>query len=274
MRCFQAVLDKCNDELVKSGNLIYALRYKRRYPHTGFFQKNWGQLNQMNCRTVDMIKSSQNLNVPLRPRTLLEIHQANVRFQMAVQNLVLTRSMLSTAVDELMAKMSSYNELLLQQQQGTTGQNNESDNDSESMVVSSSTTAFENPEDSSANAAPSSSIESQLRSKLSEIQMHMNIVQSFLNQLPMLSCPLRMELHLMEIYDNYDDSETVHLLLIDPTTAAAINQNATNRGAVIPVVHDWEEITSESTVRRKFEEITNNLRSQQQQRTHQQPQQQ
>jgi hypothetical protein len=232
LQCFHAIVQKCQHELARIGDMIQTIQEKRRYPHTGFYQKNWGAVNQVNCRTIDLIRSVQNMNGVLRPDAMNDIYQANLRFQLAVQNIVLTRAMLSSALDEFIKRVADYEVLL--RGGGGSGRGTSED------AVSSTT-----PDDDNKSA---------LSSKLAEIQSNITVMQSFLNQSPMLSCPIRMELHLMDIYDNFDDSVAVHHLLTDEN---ALNLLPSERQ---PIYHEWERIASEQVVKQKFIEISQNMR--------------
>jgi hypothetical protein len=312
MECFRAIVEKCNNELFKTGEMINTIRYKRRFPHTGFYQKNWGAMNQVNCRTIDLIRSTQHRmrggggGVPapgagpssyqpgssaaaagsvagsygIDNNTLLDIYNANLRFQLSVQNLVLTRTMLSTALDEFINRVAEYESMLSSGAGGASSASGAGGaggaGGSEQAVSSttlelptaqhfdvtssSATTAAgygRNSGLSTAAVAARQRREAALSAKLSEIQNNITIIQSFLNQAPMLSCPIRMELHLMDIYDDYDDSVAVHHLLSDQHTVDTVHQIAAH---LPPVFHDWNLIASEEVVRHKFHEITQNLR--------------
>lgn len=251
MECFQRVVMKCNTELVRSSDLVNAVRSKRAYPHSGFYQENWGAMNQLNYRVVDTLKSVHSMNSRLSPETLSAIYRANIRFQMAVQNTVLTANLLAAALNEFIQRVKEYEQLLL------------NNTETETVVAEKVTTVDENGVSSSGTISvePSGSSGKQLpekiRSKLIEVQRNMAILQSFLNQLPMQSMLIELENHMMEIYDNYDDSTVVHHLLSDPAALSMLNSG---RETLPPILHDWNSLTSEELIQRRFREIGNNMR--------------
>lgn len=246
LECFRAIVNKCNGELEYTGNMINTIRQKRRFPHTGFYQKNWSAVNQVNCRTIDLIRSVQNMNGTLRPDSMLDIYQANLRFQLAVQNLVLTRAMLSTSLDEFITRVADYEALIRSSAIPVAAASPVATYADDDNLVSSTTTDDE---------LSSSSREAALSAKLGEIQSNITVIQSFLNQSPMLSNPIRMELHLMEIYDDFDDSVAVHRLLTDPNALSLLPNDRQS------IYHDWNYIASEEVVKNKFVEVTQNFRN-------------
>lgn len=253
MECFQRVVLKCNTELLRSSDLVNAVRSKRVYPHTGFYQENWGALNQLNYRVVDTLKSVHSMNSRLSPETLKAIYRANIRFQMAVQNTVLTANLLAGALNEFIQRVKEYEQLLLNTPEVVAERTTNAD---ENGVSSSGSVSIVLGSDSNSGEVERQ-LPEKIRSKLIEVQRNMAILQSFLNQLPAQSMLIELENHMMEIYDNYDDSTIVHHLLSDPAVLSMLNSGGET---LPPMVHDWNALTSEELIQRRFQEIGNNMR--------------
>lgn len=255
MECYRAIINKCTEELVKTADLISRIRFKRRYPHTGFYMNNWGRLNQTCYRTVDTLKAVHNMNNQLRPDIMENIYWANVRFQNSLRHLVMTRALLSASLDQFIARIQEYELLQRREAELAHGSADGAERMDESDDGVSSTTVG-NP----SNASTSQN----LADKLLQVQRDIVVIQSFLNQIPAFVALARMEEHWMHIYDEYDDSLVVHQLLTDPSALSllhATNSRPDGTDRLPPVVHNWDDVVSEEAVKRKFQHIMQSLRN-------------
>lgn len=263
LQCFKAVLLKCDEELVRAGEVIGKLQGGRMYPHSGYFQQFYGSPGQVNCRTKDKLASIQGAINRLQPAEMRDIYRANIRFQLSLQHVVLTRHMLTLAVNTFIDKVTDYEMLLAKR--GARGSLDES-----SAAPSTTTTPYDDEVavssttiNTPASCPTATELDRQIQESSTEVNNKLIMIQMMLNQLPMLMAPLHVELRLMRIYDNYDDSVIVHQLLTNPAALAMITPwngggggggNATHQQQQQPppLMHDWDRLISETAVQNLY----------------------
>lgn len=265
IECFSAVLNKCRAQYEWSTDLIEKVRARKQYPHTGFFQQHFGAPDQVNCRTRDLLQNVQSMNTTITPALMADIYQSNLRFQISIMNLAMTNRMLESSLTDFMEHVNTYESLVYQryeqQQARQSSAMNESSVVETTAVVSTTYTNDDEPVSSSGliieePSSSSSSLPNDGSSLLRAIQAagmqisrHMKLIPTMLNQIPLLANPLAVELRLMDIYDDYDDSPMMHRLLTDRNLISLIQPadlgvTAGGTSRIPPLMHNWDKLLS------------------------------
>lgn len=262
IECFSAVLHKCRAQYEWSRGLIEKVRARKQYPHTGFFQQHFGAPDQVNCRTRDLLQNVQSMNTAITPALMADIYQSNLRFQISIMNLMMTNRMLESSLKDFMDHVNTYESLVYQQYEQQQANQSSGVNETSTVEtavvsttytndepVSSSGLVIEEPSGSASSAG--SALLQAIRTAGAQISRHMKLIPTMLNQIPLLASPLAVELRLMDIYDDYDDSPMMHRLLTDRellsmVQPADLGVTAGGASRLPPLMHNWDKLLSQN----------------------------
>lgn len=223
-----AIVDKCNVALNDANEVVRSLEEHKHFPHTSFFQRWFGDVQMLNERTSDVVRRfvTRAGRFP-DDATIVDVFKANVRFQTILKTMWVVRYLLDNTLSKFVQGM----------REGRYYQRHQQQQQQQPIVVSSTDggepSSSEHDEDTTGT-----------RNELRRMSM---TIQSLLNQLPMLTGLLRVELDLLRVYDYCDDTYAVHEFLADPRCLAVMRRSCPRVADTL--VHEWSAITSDDAVR-------------------------
>lgn len=254
------ILEKCNVALVDGVATLQRLESVHRRPHTSFYQRRFGDINCMNYRTSDTISSHYRQRSTVQNDTIVDIFKANVRFQAAVKGSIVARHMLIELVDKFNVALDDLSRLEQQVTTTTTTTTTSpiaTTRNNDAVVAAVTEEEVRNVRvtadddlgvSSTVSTAPmdSRSITERIIVRKRQLERLTRSIQTMINQLVFWCGCLKIELQLLSIYDNYDDSDFVHEFLVQHSN---VLQNLCPEGASHALQHEWSALTSSEAIR-------------------------